>query len=425
MIQWNVLLLGFLALFFLRTGAQVFLHRLNLSFLRQRGDRIPEVFQGVLDQEKFKKISVYTVESSEFDLFASISDQGFLLVILLSGFLPWLVKGIAQSHLGTVMEGLIFFAALAVLTHLFQIPFDLYDTFVIEERHGFNTMNFRTWTVDLLKSLVLSALLGGLLLGVLLGLVVYGGSLWWFWAWVLLGFFQLLLLWLFPVVIAPLFNKFEPLENKQLEQRIEGLMEKVGLRLRGVFRMDASKRSKHTNAYFTGIGRTKRIVLFDTLLGSHTEDEILAVLAHEIGHWKKKHLLKQLLILETLSLAGLYLVSRLLNWTFIYTTFGFQEAIPYVGFFLIECLASPIGYFVQPLESAISRRFEWEADDYSLRLMGTPEPICGALKRLASDNLSNLLPHPVYAWFYYSHPPLIDRLSRLQEVKTSVLSKVL
>ena len=425
MIQWNVLLLGFLALFFLRTGAQVFLHRLNLSFLRQRGDRIPEVFQGVLDQEKFKKISVYTVESSEFDLFASISDQGFLLVILLSGFLPWLVKGIAQSHLGTVVEGLIFFAALAVLTHLFQIPFDLYDTFVIEERHGFNTMNFRTWTVDLLKSLVLSALLGGLLLGVLLGLVVYGGSLWWFWAWVLLGFFQLLLLWLFPVVIAPLFNKFEPLENKQLEQRIEGLMEKVGLRLRGVFRMDASKRSKHTNAYFTGIGRTKRIVLFDTLLGSHTEDEILAVLAHEIGHWKKKHLLKQLLILETLSLAGLYLVSRLLNWTFIYTTFGFQEAIPYVGFFLIECLASPIGYFVQPLESAISRRFEWEADDYSLRLMGTPEPICGALKRLASDNLSNLLPHPVYAWFYYSHPPLIDRLSRLQEVKTSVLSKVL
>ena len=425
MIQWNVLLLGFLALFFLRTGAQVFLHRLNLSFLRQRGDRIPEVFQGVLDQEKFKKISVYTVESSEFDLFASISDQGFLLVILLSGFLPWLVKGIAQSHLGTVMEGLIFFAALAVLTHLFQIPFDLYDTFVIEERHGFNTMNFRTWTVDLLKSLVLSALLGGLLLGVLLGLVVYGGSLWWFWAWVLLGFFQLLLLWLFPVVIAPLFNKFEPLENKQLEQRIEGLMEKVGLRLRGVFRMDASKRSKHTNAYFTGIGRTKRIVLFDTLLGSHTEDEILAVLAHEIGHWKKKHLLKQLLILETLSLAGLYLVSRLLNWTFIYTTFGFQEAIPYVGFFLIECLASPIGYFVQPLESAISRRFEWEADDYSLRLMGTPESICGALKRLASDNLSNLLPHPVYAWFYYSHPPLIDRLSRLQEVKTPVLSKVL
>jgi STE24 endopeptidase len=425
MIQWNFLLLGFLALFFLRTGAQVFLHRLNLSFLRQRGDRIPEVFQGVLDQEKFKKISAYTVESSEFDLLASISDQGFLLVILLSGFLPWLVKGIAQSHLGTVMEGLIFFAALAVLTHLFQIPFDLYDTFVIEERHGFNTMNFRTWTVDLLKSLVLSALLGGLLLAVLLGLVVYGGSLWWFWAWVLLGFFQLLLLWLFPVVIAPLFNKFEPLENKQLEQRIEGLMEKVGLRLRGVFRMDASKRSKHTNAYFTGIGRTKRIVLFDTLLGSHTEDEILAVLAHEIGHWKKKHLLKQLLILETLSLAGLYLVSRLLNWTFIYTTFGFQEAIPYVGFFLIESLASPLGYFVQPLESAISRRFEWEADDYSLRLMGTPEPICGALKRLASDNLSNLLPHPVYAWFYYSHPPLIDRLSRLQEVKTSVLSKVL
>jgi STE24 endopeptidase len=419
MIQWNFLLVGFLIFFFLRSGAQIFLHRLNIGFLRQRGNRIPEVFQEVVDQEKFKKISAYTAESSEFDLFASLLGQGFLLVILLSGFLPWLVKGIGQAHWGTVTEGLLFLAALAGLTHLFQIPFDLYDTFVIEERYGFNTMNFRAWIVDLAKSVLISALLGGFLLGVLLGLVVYGGSLWWLWAWFLLGFFQLLLLWLFPVVIAPLFNKFEPLHDQQLEHRIEVLMEKVGLRLKGVFRMDASKRSKHTNAYFTGIGKTKRIVLFDTLLGSHTEDEILAVLAHEIGHWKKKHLLKQLLILEILSLAGFYLVSRLLHWTLIYSTFGFEAAIPYVGFFLIECLASPLGYFVHPLESAMSRRFEWEADDYSLRLMGNPEPICGALKRLASDNLSNLLPHPIFARFYYSHPPLFDRITRLQEAKTS------
>ena len=184
MIQWNFLLLGFLVLFFLRSGVQIFLHRLNISFLRQRGDRIPEVFQEVVDQEKFKKISAYTVESSEFNLFASLLGQGFLLVILLSGFLPWLAKGIGQSHWGTVTEGLLFFAALAGLTHLFQIPFDLYDTFVIEERYGFNTMNFRAWIVDLAKSVLISALLGGLLLGVLLGLVVYGGSLWWLWAWV-------------------------------------------------------------------------------------------------------------------------------------------------------------------------------------------------------------------------------------------------
>ena len=188
MIQWNFLLLGFLALFFLRSGVQVFLHRLNISFLRQRGDRIPEVFQEVVDQEKFKKISAYTIESSEFNLFASLLGQGFLLVILLSGYLPWLAKGIGQLHWGTVTEGLLFFAALAILTHLFQIPFDLYDTFVIEERYGFNTMNFRAWIVDLAKSVLISALLGGLLLGVLLGLVVYGGSLWWLWAWVLLGF---------------------------------------------------------------------------------------------------------------------------------------------------------------------------------------------------------------------------------------------
>jgi STE24 endopeptidase len=177
--------------------------------------------------------------------------------------------------------------------------------------------------------------------------------------------------------------------------------------------MDASKRSKHTNAFFIGLGRTKRIVLFDTLLASHTEEEILAVLAHEAGHWKRKHILRMLVPLEILSLVSFYIVATLLSWPLTYRTFGFQEPHAYIGLFLIGTFISLLGFFVGPLESALSRRFEREADDFALELTGTAEPMASALKRLASDNLANLSPHPLYAWFYYSHPPLVERIARL------------
>jgi STE24 endopeptidase len=187
----------------------------------------------------------------------------------------------------------------------------------------------------------------------------------------------------------------------------------VGLRAKGIFKMDASKRSKHTNAFFVGIGRAKRIVLFDTLLASHTDEEILAVLGHEAGHWKKRHVLRMLILLETLSFVSFYVVAKLLNWPLLYQTFGFQEPAVYIGLFLIGTFISLLGFFAQPLESAISRKFEREADDFALELIETPEPMCSALKRLAADNLANLSPHPLYAWFYYSHPPLVERIERL------------
>jgi STE24 endopeptidase len=345
---------------------------------------------------------------------ATLANQGLFLIILLSGFLPWLMKTISLWKYGPIGSGLIFFAVLSIFTNLLRIPFGLYETFVIEERYGFNVMKFKMWFFDLLKSIVIAAILGGLLLGLLLVLAIHGGNTWWVWAWMLVGGFELILLWLFPVVILPLFNKFDPIENKGLENRIKTLMEKVGLRAKGVFKMDESKRSKHTNAFFVGLGRSKRIVLFDTLLASHTEEEVLAVLAHEAGHWKKKHLLRMLVLLEILSFISFYAVAKFLNWPLLYQTFGFQESIVYVGIFLIGAFISLFGYFGQPLGSAISRRFELEADDFALELMGTGEPMCNALKRLASDNLANLTPHPLYAWVNYSHPPLVERIMRLQ-----------
>jgi len=414
MVQFNPLLLAFLIIFFFRSGAQLFLNRLNTSYIRQHGSTVPEVFQDAVDQEKLKKISVYTVDSAEFGIISSLANQVFFLIILLSGFLPWLVRSIHQWGFGLIFGGLVFFASLSVLTNLLHIPFNLYGTFVIEDRYGFNTKTFRVWVNDLLKSLALSALLGGLLLWLFLTLVVRGGSAWWVWAWILMGVFEFLMMWLYPVIIAPLFNKFEPIANKELENQIGALMEKAGLRAKGVFRMDASKRSRHTNAYFTGIGKSKRIVLFDTLLEAHTADEILAVLAHELGHWKKKHAHKQLILAELLSLAGFYVAAKLLDWALMYQTFGFLEPIPYVGLFLMGALFSPVGYFAQPLASAISRKFEREADDYSLTLIQRAEPMVNALKKLAADNLANLTPHPIYAWFYYSHPPLVERIERLK-----------
>ena len=413
MIQLNFLLIVFLAMFLLRSWTQLFLNRLNISYLRQQGITVPELFKDIVDQEKLKTISNYTVDSIRFTMIATLVNQGLSLAILLSGFLPWLERNIHQWGCGMIIGGLVFFTILSILANLLHIPFNLYETFVVEERYGFNTKTFKIWLSDLVKSMAIFGVLGGLLLWLLLTLVIHGGDVWWVWAWMVVGGFELLLLWLFPLVIAPLFNKFEPIENKLLEQHIGALMGKVGLRVKGVFKMDAGKRSKHTNAYFTGIGRSKRIVLFDTLLGSHTEEEVLAVLAHEVGHWKKKHVLKQLILVETFSLIVFYGVAKLLGWSLVYQTFGFQEPISYIGLFLIGALLSPLGYFAQPLESAISRKFEREADDFAKELMNTGEPIRRALKRLAADNLANLTPHPLYAWFYYSHPPLVERISRL------------
>jgi STE24 endopeptidase len=413
MIQFNFLLLVFLALFLLRSATQFYLHRLNLVHLRQYGTTVPAVFQETVDQETLRKISAYTIDSDRFHMVDSLVYQGLYLVVLLSGFLPWLTKTIQSWAIGLIVEGLIFFAILSLLANLSRIPFGLYDTFVIEDRYGFNRMTLRMWILDLLKSMAILFLLGGLLVWLLLTLMIHGGRAWWVWAWMLVGGFELMMLWLYPVVIAPLFNKFEPIQDLGLVERIRNLMKEVGLRVKAVLRMDAGKRSKHTNAYFTGIGKTKRIVLFDTLLESHPEEEIISVLAHEVGHWKKRHVLKQIVLLEVLSFTVFYVVSRLLKWPLLYQTFGFEEPTVYVGIFLIGALLSPLGYFAQPLESAISRRFEREADDFVLELMKTGEPMQNALKRLASDNLANLIPHPSYAWFYYSHPPLVERIERL------------
>ena len=413
MIQFNALLLVFLGLFLFRSMFQLALNLINVSHLRQHGNDVPRVFQGTVDRKQFSRMAAYTADSTRFGIVARLFDEAILLVILLTDFLPWFVEIINTWHIGFIGSGLIFFGVLAMITNLLDIPFDLYATFVIEDRYGFNTRTISLWFSDWIKGMVVTGILGGIVIFFLLALVHYLKDTWWFFAWIVISVFELLIMWLYPVLIAPLFNKFEPITNKKLENKIGTLIGKAGLAVKGVFQMDAGKRSKHTNAYFTGLGRTKRIVLFDTLLASHPEEEVLSVLAHETGHWVKKHVLKQLILLEMFSLIGLFLVAKLLNWHLIYQTFGFPEQIEYVGLLLVPVVLSPLGYFMRPIGLALSRKYEREADDVAVTLMGTAGPMKNTLIRLSADNLANLLPHPLFSWFNYSHPPPVERIERL------------
>ena len=420
MIQFNALLIAFLAVFAFQVLFQISLNMINVSHLRKHKDHVPRVFQGMVNKEKFAKIISYTADSTRFGIVERLFDQAILLVILLTGLLPWFVEILHSWHLGFIGGGLVFFAIIAMVSNLLDIPFELYSTFVIEEKYGFNTKTLTLWVIDWVKGMALSFILGGIVIFFLLTLVFYIKNAWWFFAWLVISMFELLIMWLYPVVIAPLFNKFEPIPNKELENKITALMGKAGLGVKGVFQMDAGKRSKHTNAYFTGIGRTKRIVLFDTLLASHEQEEILSVLAHETGHWMKKHIIKQLVLLEILSLIGLFIIAKLVDWQLIYQTFGFSEKIAYVGLFLVPIILSPLGYFMRPAGAALSRKYEREADDSAVTLMGTAGPMKNALIKLSADNLANLAPHPLFSWFNYSHPPPVERIERLENMMENV-----
>ena len=419
MVQWNTLLIAFLAVFAASSILRLLLTYINVSHLRSHGHDVPAVFEGEIDEATLARMTEYTAESSRFGAAAHLFDDAITLLVLLSGFLPLLVGIVLSWNLHFILSGLIFFGALALLSGILDIPFSLYSTFVIEKRYGFSTITMKLWITDLIKGILISAILLGILLGAMLALVYYAEHTWWLWAWLVFSAFQILILWLYPILIAPLFNKFEPIENEALKDAIIALMAKVGLKTGGVFQVDAGKRSKHTNAYFTGFGKTKRIVLYDTLLKSHAPDEILSVLAHEAGHWKKRHIIKQLVLTETVSLVFLYLVYRLIDWPLLYQTFGFAERLSYVGLLLIAALFGPVAFFLTPIGAMLTRRFEREADDFCYNLVGTTMPMINALKRLAKDNLANLHPHPFYAWFYYSHPPLTERIARLLRMKDS------
>jgi STE24 endopeptidase len=259
--------------------------------------------------------------------------------------------------------------------------------------------------------------LGGLLLFALLLMLKHTGKDWWIWSWAVFLCFQWLVTVLYPIVIEPLFNKFTPLEEGELKTDIEQLVNKEGFKIEGVYQMDATRRTRHTNAYFSGIGKTRRIVLFDSLVESHSREEILSILAHEIGHMKKNHIKKQLVIAGLVSLLLFYAASKLMTSRVLYTSFGFLHMPYYVGLFLAGILWEPLSFFLSPIGMAISRKFERDADAYSFQVLKRAKPLAGALKKMAKENLSNLMPHPVYVFFNYSHPPLLERIRFIEALE--------
>lgn len=408
----KALVIIFLVLFAGRYILRYILQQLNISHLLKHGKEIPPVFQGVIDEGTLTKMVDYTVDNTRLAAKENLVDDLVELAIVFL-FLPLLVSLIVAGGIPFIGQALIFFGVLAAIGGVTGIPFDLYSTFVLEKKYGFSTITWRLWLTDLAKSLVLSIILMGILISAFMAFILYLPNSWWFWAWVFFTLFQILMLWIYPVVIAPLFNKYEPIADEALTGQIASLMAKVGLKAQGIYSVDEGKRSRHTNAYFTGIGKTKRIVLFDTLLASHTNEEILSVLAHEIGHWKKKHILKQLILMIAASLAGLYFVYCVASAPVLYRAFGITGTPLYAGLFLVSLYLGCLGFFVSPVGAAIMRRYEREADRMAVELTGTSAHMISALKRLACDNLANLHPHPLYVWFYYSHPPLLERISYL------------
>jgi len=405
---------GFLCLFAAAAITREWLSRLNVGHLRARGHLVPEAFRGFVDGPTLARMRDYTVETSRFQSLESLFNDALLLLILAGGLFPWLSGLIESRPLHPVLSGFLFFAALTVASTLVDLPFSLYSTFVIEKRYGFSTVTPRLWASDLVKNLLLSLVLLALLSVPLLALIRFLPETWWLAAWVLFAAFQAMMIWLYPLVIAPLFNQYVPVRDETLRDRIVEMAEKAGLHPKGIFEVDAGKRSRHSNAYFTGLGKSKRIVLFDTLLATHGTDEIVSVLAHEIGHWRLRHILKQLLALEIGSLLGFLVAFGLMGWPPLYETFGFRGPLPYAGLLLVTILLRPVLFFAAPLRAAVSRKYERQADDFAKRMIGTTRYLADALRRLAKENLSNLHPHPAYVAFYYSHPPLAERILRLE-----------
>ncbi|BCR03819.1 peptidase M48 [Desulfuromonas versatilis] len=391
------------------------LRTLNLNHLKRHGAEVPEGFEGAIDPCQLRRTSAYTLECSRLGQFEPLLDSALLLLFLFGGLLPVYDRWIAGATGSFVLQGVLFFFGLQLAKGVCDIPFSLYRNFCIEARYGFNTMSLRLWLSDLGKGLALGMVLGGALLGGAFWLVSASPEGWWLWVWGFFALFTLLLMYVSPYLIEPLFFKFEPVREQGLEERIRSLMERAGLRVSRVFQVDASRRSRHSNAYFTGIGRVKRIVLFDTLLEQMSQDEVLAVLAHEVGHWKKRHILKRLLVTELLALGGLYLAWRLVEWGGLPGLLGLEQASFAAQLVILSFLGSIAGFPFTPLSSWLSRRDEWQADRFARELTGEPEALASGLVKLSRENLANLHPHPLYAAVFYSHPPVVERVRRLRQ----------
>lgn len=406
-----VLVLGLLAKFYLASR--------QIRHVAQHRDKVPAAFAATISLEAHQKAADYTVTKTRFGMLETAFGTALLLGWTLLGGLDALNQMLINSGLaayGSLAPQLALLAAFGVISGLLELPFTLYSTFRIEERFGFNKMTFKLWLTDLVKSMLIGAVIGLPIVALILWLMGSAGSLWWLWAWGTWMGFNLLVLVLFPTVIAPMFNKFRPLEDEALKARVTALMQRCGFAAKGLFVMDGSKRSAHANAYFTGFGATKRVVFYDTLLKQLSPGEVDAVLAHELGHFKHKHIIKRIISMFAMSLVGFALLGWLSSQAWFYTGLGVRpnlaganDALALLLFMLVVPLFS---FFVSPVFAQFSRKHEFEADAYAVSKTDGKD-LQSALLKLYKDNASTLTPDPIFVKFYYSHPPASERLGRM------------
>ncbi len=377
---------------------------------------LPKEFEDYYDAEKYKKAQNYLKENTRFGIIVdSIITPITVAFILIGGFnyVDQIARGFQISPIPT---GLVFAGILMIASQILSIPFSIYSTFVIEEKYGFNLTTAKTFILDILKSWFLTAIIGGIIFAVILWFFDRTGNMAWVYCWIVVVIFQIVLTFFAPVVILPLFNKFYPLEDGELKTSIENYAKSQDFRLKGVFKMDASKRSTKSNAFFTGFGKYRRIVLFDTLIKKHTVDELVSILAHEMGHYKKKHILKSIIISIITTGFMFFILSLFINNEGLFQAFKMENTSIYASLFFFAFLYSPINMFISILSNMLSRKHEYEADAYASETYGKFESMISALKKLTVDNLSNLTPHPLKVFLSYSHPPVLKRIQSLKRM---------
>lgn len=385
---------------------------LNLRALRSE---LPAEFDGVYDADAYRTSQAYTRERTRFGLLSGSVGLAALLAFWGFGGFPALDAAVRALGFGEIPTGLLFIGALLLLQTALSLPFSLYSTFVIEERYGFNRTTPGVFAADMAKSFALSLLLGAPLLAGVLWFFQAAGPLAWLYVWGMVTAVSLALQYVAPVWILPLFNRFTPLPDPELKERVLAYAARVGFPVRDVLMMDGSKRSTKSNAFFTGFGRNKRIALFDTLLERHSGDEILAVVAHEVGHSKLRHIQTGMLtgVLHTGAL--LFVLSLFLGQPGLFEAFGMREMSVHAGLVFFGLLYSPVELALSVALNALSRRHEFQADAYAARTTGNPGAMIDALKKLSRDNLSNLTPHPLQVWLHFSHPPVLERIRALRQ----------
>lgn len=404
----------FLAFLLASTLVQVYLSLRQKHYVSAHRAEVPAAFADKISLGEHQKAADYTLAKGAFGRLELLIGLVILLGWTLGGGLDWLDGVWRRLGWGELATGTAVIVSLMVISGLLDIPASLYRTFVLEERFGFNQMTFATYITDTLKSTALALVIGVPLVMLILWLMKSAGDLWWLYAWAALTAFSLFITWAYPKFIAPLFNKFSPLEKGEVANRIHALLERTGFNSKGVFVMDGSKRSAHGNAYFTGFGKNKRIVFFDTLLKHLTPAQVEAVLAHELGHFKRKHVIKGMALSMLLTLSGFMVLAWLMRQDWFYTSLGISQPSTYMALLLFVMVSPVFTFFIGPMMAWWSRKHEFEADDFAAEQSSGTELI-NALVGLYKENASTLTPDPVYSAFYDSHPPATIRIAHLQQ----------